>query len=33
MTVSESSMGVDEGEIIVNETQLIAFVPLPPCFG
>jgi len=26
MTVSESSMGVDEGEIIVNETGLIAFV-------
>ena len=24
MTVSESSMGVDEGEIIVNETGLIA---------
>jgi len=26
MTVSESSMGVDEREIIVNETGLIAFV-------
>ena len=26
MTVSESSMGVDEGEIIVNETELTAFV-------
>ena len=26
MTVSESSMGVDEGEIIVNETGSIAFV-------
>src|SRR6059058_2246022 len=26
MTVSESSMGVDEGEIIVNETGLIGFV-------
>ena len=26
LNVSESSMGVDEGEIIVNETGLIAFV-------